>query len=49
MWGRALGVAFALPAGYFMARGAINAPLGRRLGLLFFMGGTQARHTATWR
>lgn len=31
----------ALPAAYFAARGMINAPLGRRLSLLFLMGGTQ--------
>jgi heme A synthase len=31
----------ALPAAYFASRGLINGPLGRRLGLLFLMGGTQ--------
>jgi cytochrome c oxidase assembly protein subunit 15 len=41
MWGRALGFVFALPAAYFAARGMINAALAKRLGLLFFMGGTQ--------
>ncbi|PNW86340.1 hypothetical protein CHLRE_02g082700v5 [Chlamydomonas reinhardtii] len=41
MWGRFLGLAFALPAAYFAARRWINGPLARRLGLLFFMGGTQ--------
>ncbi|KAG2435296.1 hypothetical protein HXX76_007372 [Chlamydomonas incerta] len=41
MWGRFLGLAFALPASYFAARRWINGPLARRLGLLFFMGGTQ--------
>jgi len=41
MWGRLLGVVFAGPALYFVARGHINKPLGRRLGLLFLMGGTQ--------
>ncbi|KAG2446761.1 hypothetical protein HYH02_008322 [Chlamydomonas schloesseri] len=41
MWGRFLGLAFALPATYFAARRWINGPLARRLGLLFFMGGTQ--------
>ncbi|KAF8072411.1 COX15 [Scenedesmus sp. PABB004] len=41
MWGRVLGVAFAVPATYFAARGFINAPLGRRLGLCFAMGGAQ--------
>jgi heme A synthase len=38
---RFLGVAFAVPATYFAARGYINGPLGRRLGLLFLMGGAQ--------
>jgi heme A synthase len=38
---RFLGVAFAVPATYFAARGHINGPLGRRLGLLFLMGGAQ--------
>uniref|UniRef100_A0A383VMG5 Uncharacterized protein n=1 Tax=Tetradesmus obliquus TaxID=3088 RepID=A0A383VMG5_TETOB len=41
MWGRFLGVAFAVPAAYFAARGHINGPLGRRLALLFMMGGAQ--------
>jgi len=41
MWGRGLGLAFALPAAWFAARGAINRPLARRLGLLFLMGGSQ--------
>lgn len=41
MWGRVLGLVFALPAAYFAARGAINGPLARRLALLFAMGGTQ--------
>jgi heme A synthase len=41
MWGRVLGVMFAGPALYFAGRGWINAPLGRRLGLLFLMGGGQ--------
>ena len=31
----------ALPAGYFAYRGMVNAALGRRLGLLFLMGGMQ--------
>jgi cytochrome c oxidase assembly protein subunit 15 len=34
-------VAFAVPAAYFAVRGHINGPLGRRLGLLFLMGGAQ--------
>ncbi len=41
MWGRLLGVAFVLPGSYFLARGYINAALGKRLGVLFMMGGTQ--------
>lgn len=41
MWGRLLGLAFAGPALYFVARGKINRPLAKRLGLLFLMGGTQ--------
>jgi heme A synthase len=41
MWGRALGVVFAVPAVYFAARGWVNGPLARRLGLLFAMGATQ--------
>lgn len=40
-WGRALGFVFALPAAYFAAKGCINKPLGRRLALLFVMGGAQ--------
>ena len=41
MWGRGLGLFFALPCAAFAVRGAINAPLARRLGLLFLMGGCQ--------
>lgn len=41
MWGRILGLAFVVPGTYFLAKGYINAALGQRLGLLFFMGGTQ--------
>lgn len=41
MWGRALGFVFAGPAIYFAVRGYINAPLAKRLGLFFLMGGTQ--------
>lgn len=41
MWGRALGLVVALPAAYFASRGMINGALGRRLALLFLMGGTQ--------
>mmetsp|Transcript_7675 Transcript_7675/g.19050 ORF Transcript_7675/g.19050 Transcript_7675/m.19050 type:complete len:553 (-) Transcript_7675:242-1900(-) len=41
MWGRFLGLAFVIPGTYFAARRFINGSLARRLGLLFFMGGTQ--------
>lgn len=41
MWGRLLAVAFVVPGAYFMMRGAITKPLAARLGLMFFMGGTQ--------
>lgn len=41
MWGRFLGIAFAVPATYFAARRWIGGALAKRLGLLFFMGGTQ--------
>ena len=41
MWGRVLGLVFALPASYFAYRGWVNGALGTRLGLLFAMGGTQ--------
>ena len=41
MWGRVLGLVFAVPATYFVYRGWVNGALGRRLGLLFAMGATQ--------
>lgn len=41
MWGRALGIFFAVPCAIFAARGSITRPLGRRLSLLFLMGGCQ--------
>jgi cytochrome c oxidase assembly protein subunit 15 len=41
MWGRILGLVFAGPAVYFAAKGYINKPLAKRLGLLFAMGGGQ--------
>lgn len=41
MWGRVLGLVFAVPAAYFVYRGWVNGALGRRLGLLFAMGATQ--------
>ena len=41
MWGRLLGVGFVLPGAYFLTRGYINGAFAKRLGLLFFMGGTQ--------
>lgn len=43
MWGRSLGLVFAVPALYFAARGHIRGPLAGRLGLLFLMGGAQVR------
>ena len=55
MWGRALGVVFAVPALYFAAGGHIRGALSGRLGLLFLMGGAQVcpplrihRIPATW-
>ena len=41
MWGRALGVIFAVPAMYFASRGWLRGRLARRLAVLFLMGGTQ--------
>lgn len=41
MWGRVLGLVFAVPAAAFAVSGAIKFPLAQRLGLLFLMGGTQ--------
>jgi cytochrome c oxidase assembly protein subunit 15 len=41
MWGRLLGLGFALPAAYFAVRGRVNGPLAQRLGLLLCMGGAQ--------
>jgi len=41
MLGRFIGLAFALPLGYFVARGRLPSGLGPRLGMLFAMGGTQ--------
>ena len=41
MWGRALGLGFALPCAYFAARGYIKAPLAARLSVLFGMGAAQ--------
>lgn len=35
------GLVVAIPAAYFASRGMINGALGRRLALLFLMGGTQ--------
>ena len=42
MWGRGLGLAFALPLTVFALKGAMTRPLASRLALLFTMGGTQA-------
>ena len=41
MWGRVLGLAFAVPCTYFAARGYITSPLAARLGVLFTLGGCQ--------
>ncbi|KAJ6832337.1 cytochrome c oxidase assembly protein COX15-like isoform X1 [Iris pallida] len=41
MWGRGLGVVFALPFTYFLAKGYITRQLGLRLSALFALGGTQ--------
>lgn len=41
MWGRVLGLVFAIPAAVFVARGIVTPRLGTRLELLFLMGGTQ--------
>ena len=41
MWGRVLGLYFAVPVAYFAARGYVTGALGRRLALLFAAGGSQ--------
>ena len=41
MMGRGLGVAFAIPAAYFAARGMIPKHLYRRIGAIFALGGAQ--------
>ena len=41
MWGRALGLVFAVPAVYFGVRGYMNSALAKSLGLFFLMGATQ--------
>ncbi|WP_343867339.1 COX15/CtaA family protein, partial [Caenispirillum bisanense] len=41
LWGRAIGVVFALPFLWFLARGAIDRPLALKLGGLFVLGGLQ--------
>ena len=41
MWGRAIGVAFAVPLLFFLSRGMISGWLKKRLALLFAMGGAQ--------
>ena len=41
LWGRLIGMAFLLPLIWFAVRGAIDGRLGRRLGLLFLLGGLQ--------
>ncbi|PSS14303.1 Cytochrome c oxidase assembly protein [Actinidia chinensis var. chinensis] len=41
MWGRALGIMFALPFSYFLRKGYITVPLGLRLSALFALGAGQ--------
>ena len=41
MWGRTLGLYFALPVAYFAARGYLTRRLSKRLAVLFAAGGTQ--------
>ncbi|CAN6479621.1 unnamed protein product [Victoria cruziana] len=41
MWGRGLGVIFAVPFTYFLAKGYITRQLGLRLGTLFVLGAGQ--------
>ncbi|ONK70645.1 uncharacterized protein A4U43_C05F35890 [Asparagus officinalis] len=41
MWGRGLGLVFALPFSYFLAKGFITRQLGLRLSALFALGGGQ--------
>ena len=46
MWGRALGLVFAVPGAYFVAKGCITRPLAARLAVLFAMGGAQVHFAA---
>jgi len=41
LWGRIIGMAFALPALWFVFKGAVDRPLGWKLGGLFILGGAQ--------
>ncbi|XP_047334477.1 cytochrome c oxidase assembly protein COX15 [Impatiens glandulifera] len=41
MWGRALGIMFAVPFSYFLRKGYITVRLGLRLGVLFGLGAGQ--------
>jgi len=41
LWGRIIGVAFALPFAVFLLKGWVDRPLGLRLALLFVLGGGQ--------
>ena len=41
MMGRGIGIAYALPAAYFISTGAITRAMYPRIGLLFLMGGGQ--------
>jgi heme a synthase len=44
MWGRALGLVFAIPAAWFASQGCIRGPLAQRLAILMAMGGAQVCH-----
>lgn len=41
LWGRMIGFAFAGPMIYFFAKGYVNKPLAKQLGLLFLLGAAQ--------
>lgn len=41
MWGRTLGIYFAVPLAFFAARGYLRPKLLRRLGLFFLAGASQ--------
>jgi len=41
LWGRMIGIAFALPFAFFIIKGWLNRPLIARLSILFILGGLQ--------